>query len=158
MNRMIGGRGQTLRLGFIGLGKRGKSLLELLVEMPDVEIAAISDLYEDRLEEAARVVTDMGRPAPASCSDYREVIGREDVEAVIIASSWTSHSEIAIAAMQVGKPVASEVGEPLLWRNAGSSCARMKRPARLACCWKTAVTAGRKWRCCIWSVRECSAS
>ncbi|GIO89466.1 MULTISPECIES: Gfo/Idh/MocA family oxidoreductase [Paenibacillus] len=110
MNRMIGGRGQTLRLGFIGLGKRGKSLLELLVEMPDVEIAAISDLYEDRLEEAARVVTDMGRPAPASCSDYREVIGREDVEAVIIASSWTSHSEIAIAAMQVGKPVASEVG------------------------------------------------
>lgn len=101
---------EKIRLGFVGLGKRGKDLLRLLSDMPDVEITAISDLYEDRLQEAARQVAETGKSAPACSTDFREVIARKDVTAVIIASSWTSHSEIAMAAMRAGKPVASEVG------------------------------------------------
>ncbi|MUG65653.1 gfo/Idh/MocA family oxidoreductase [Paenibacillus campinasensis] len=99
-----------LNIGFIGLGKRGRDLLKLLADMPDVSITALSDLYEDRLQEVFQLLSEKGSPAPFCYKDYRDVIGHGEVQAIIIASSWTSHSEIAMAAMKAGKPVASEVG------------------------------------------------
>ncbi|MDG0791497.1 Gfo/Idh/MocA family oxidoreductase [Cohnella ginsengisoli] len=100
----------NVRIGVIGLGQRGKSLFALLREMVGVEVAAISDLYEDRLLQAAADAQSASHPVPALYQNYKELLAREDIEAVIVASSWTSHAEIAIAAMRAGKYVGSEVG------------------------------------------------
>ncbi|MDI4646997.1 Gfo/Idh/MocA family protein [Cohnella hashimotonis] len=99
-----------VRIGVIGLGQRGKDLFGLLQEMDDVEIAAVSDLYEDRLHKAAEAAQNASKPKPSLYLNYKELLAREDIEAVIVASSWTSHAEIAIAAMRAGKYVGSEVG------------------------------------------------
>ena len=39
-----------VRLGVIGLGERGRGLLKMILEMDDVAVPAVCDLYEDRLQ------------------------------------------------------------------------------------------------------------
>ncbi len=99
-----------IRIGFIGLGGRGQGVLSILLDMPDVAVTAVCDLYADRTEAGARQVTASGRPMPFRTQDFREVLARTDVDCVITPSSWTSHTTIMLAAMQAGKPVATEVG------------------------------------------------
>ncbi|MBP1989457.1 Gfo/Idh/MocA family protein [Paenibacillus eucommiae] len=101
---------RTIKLGVIGLGNRGSSLLQLLLNMKDVEITALSDLYEDRMQNALEAVIAAGQPAPSIFKSYEALLAQSSVEAVIIATSWTSHLPITIAAMKAGKYVGSEVG------------------------------------------------
>ena len=48
----LGETGRTIRLGVVGLGLRSESQLEVLLNMPDVEIAVVCDEYEDRVKVA----------------------------------------------------------------------------------------------------------
>lgn len=106
----LGSVGRTVRLGVIGLGLRGLSQLDTLLDMPDVDIAAVCDLYADRVEEAQRHVAAKRGVTPAGTLDYREVNRRRDVEAVVVMTSWTTHVLIAVDAMEQGKIPAMEVG------------------------------------------------
>jgi hypothetical protein len=100
----------NIRLGVIGLGKRGTGWLGLLNQMDDVDIVALCEVYEDRLAAGAELVAASGRPKPAVYSSYRDLLEQSDCEAVLITTSWTSHVEIAVAAMEAGKKVGMEVG------------------------------------------------
>ena len=102
-----------VRTAAIGLGARGYSMLEaLLLHMDNVKITAVCDLYEDRVTRAAdaveRVYGEGNRPFTST--DYREVLDRDDVDAVLIMSAWESHFPIAIYAMERGIAVGMEVG------------------------------------------------
>lgn len=100
----------TIRIGYIGLGKRGQSLLKSVV-LPQGEIVtAVCDFYEDRALEGAELVEKAGQKRPAAYTDYNEVINDDNVNTVIIATAWESHIEIALKAMYTGKAVAMEVG------------------------------------------------
>ena len=107
---MINPDARKIRLGVIGLGGRGTSMLNLLLEMEDVDIPAICEIYEDRLRDGANLVVESGRPRPAVYASYEELLARSDIEGVMITTSWTSHIEIAVAAMKAGKKVGMEVG------------------------------------------------
>lgn len=100
----------TIKLGVIGLGGRGRSLLQLLLEMDDVEVTAVCEQFEDRLEEGIRITEKSGRSKADGYSDYRELLERDDLQGVIIATTWVTHAEIAIAAMRAGKYAGIEVG------------------------------------------------
>lgn len=106
----LGSAGRTVRLGVIGLGFRGIPQLRLLLTMPDVEIAAVCDVYEDRIQEAQDIVEQARGVRPFGTTDYRVVNTREDVEAVVIMTSWTTHALIAVDAMKHGKVPGMEVG------------------------------------------------
>lgn len=106
----LGTGGRAVRLGVIGLGGRGITQLDLLLTMPDVEIAAVCDTYEDRVRQAQEHVQRQRGVCPAGTLDYREVNRRGDVEAVVIMTSWTTHILIAADAMEQGKIPAMEVG------------------------------------------------
>ncbi|OXS58265.1 glycosyl hydrolase [Cohnella sp. CIP 111063] len=98
-------------IGMIGLGARGASLLEMIVRnAKDVEVAAVCDLYEDRREAAADLVEKAGGKRPVAVARYEDVLALADIDAVVIGASWAAHMDIAIAAMEAGKYVASEVG------------------------------------------------
>jgi len=100
-----------VRIGMIGLGNRGSSLLkDVILSMNDVEVLAVCDLYEDRREAAAKLVEQVQSLKPAVTSDYKEVLGIAQIDAVVIATSWEAHTDIAVAAMEAGKYAASEVG------------------------------------------------
>lgn len=94
----------------VGLGGRGFGLLsEILLKNPDVEIVALCDLYEDRVERAIEKVKEYGMEAKGF-SDYKEALSTDGLEAVFVFSDWSTHTEIAIHAMKKGIAVASEVG------------------------------------------------
>ena len=107
MSEAVQGR---VRLGVIGLGGRGRGLLKNLLEMDDVEIPALCDLREDRLQMGLQLVHAAGRPAAEGYQDFTVLLGRGDLDGVIIPTSWTSHAEIAVAAMKAGIYPAMEVG------------------------------------------------
>lgn len=99
-----------VRLAVIGQSGRGRGLTKILVAMEDVEIVALCDLHDDRVQAGIELCEKDGRTRPASYNDYKLVLQREDLDAVVIATSWTSHAPIAIAAMKAGLYTATEVG------------------------------------------------
>ena len=101
----------ALSLGIIGFGKRGKSLMKhCLLPNPGVSIAAVCDPYDDRTELAAAMAEQAGRPRPKTTRDYRDILSMDEVDAVLILSSWDTHIRMACDAMRAGKYVAMEVG------------------------------------------------
>lgn len=102
---------RNINVGFIGLGGRGISLLTTVVlGMENVSVVSVCDAYEDRAKAGAEAVLAAGQSAPACETDYRKVVNDPQVEAVVIATAWESHADIAVAAMLAGKAVALEVG------------------------------------------------
>lgn len=101
---------QKVKVALIGLGCRGKSLASMMNEMDEAEIVAVSDVYEDRMEEAAALVKKACGRSPRQYADYREALKEKDVDAVVIATSWESHVTIAADSMRAGKVTALEVG------------------------------------------------
>ncbi len=100
-----------IRLGLIGLGARGRGLLEgVIVDFDNIEITSVCDSYSDRAEKAANFVEEKRGVRPHQTTDYRETIDNDEVDAVVIMSAWDSHTEIAVYAMKAGKAVAMEVG------------------------------------------------
>ena len=101
----------TVRIGVIGLGARGLQILkDILLKMGDVQITAVCDSYEDRVDDAAKAIVEAGQAEPFKATDYREVLACGNVDAISIYTAWDMHAEIAIASMRAGIPVASEVG------------------------------------------------
>lgn len=101
---------EEIRIGYIGLGCRGQDLLEHIILEQGERVTAVCDVYEDRAAKGAELVMQAGQACPAVYADYRQVIADKQVNTIIIATAWESHTEIAIAAMYAGKAVAMEVG------------------------------------------------
>ena len=106
----LGKIGRTIRTGVIGLGGRGIGQLKTILSMPDIEIVAVCDVYEDRMKAAQEEVLKCRGVEPMGTQDYRQVNAREDIEAVVIMTDWTTHIKIACDAMEHGKIPAMEVG------------------------------------------------
>lgn len=103
----------TVRIGFVGVGNRGSSLLGNLLDIDHVEIKAVCDLVPDRVKSAQQRVVAQGQPEPAAYakheSHFEELCRREDLDLVYIATPWDSHVPMAVCAMNQGKHVAIEV-------------------------------------------------
>lgn len=106
----LGNVGRTVRVGVIGLGNRSKEQIRTLLSMADVEIVAVCDVYEDRVQAAQDAIEQLRGVRPDGTCDYREVNARADIEAVFIFTSWQTHVRIAVDAMKRGKVPAMEVG------------------------------------------------
>ena len=101
---------KSINVVVVGVSGRGRGMIKRLLPMEDVNIVAISDLYEDRMEEAAALVEEARGVRPELNKDYRVFLDREDVQAVMTAASWTAHAQICLDAMNAGKYVGTEVG------------------------------------------------
>ena len=99
-----------VNIAVIGLGGRGHGMMTNLLEMDDVRIAGLCDLYPDRLDRSVKAVEEVYGSAPFASTDYLRVLDQPDIDGVLITSSWQTHLRIAIDAMNAGKYVASEVG------------------------------------------------
>ena len=102
---------ERLRLGVIGLGQRGKQLIDQVFSVHDaVCVTALCDVYEDRVEDAAKVIVDAGFDEPIKTTDYKEVLSKDLVDCVVIAASWSKHIEMSIECLERGIPCGCEIG------------------------------------------------
>ncbi len=100
-----------VRVGWIGLGARGWGLMKMVIEnFPDVEIVGICDLYDHRVEQGKKTVEELRGYTPVTTKDYRTLLERSDIDAIITPSAWEAHAQICVDSMLAGKPVATEVG------------------------------------------------
>ena len=96
--------------GFIGLGGRGQGMLKELLSVEGVRVTAVCDKYDDRANLGAEIVKENAGNDAQVYLDYKELLARDDIKGVVVCTTWITHSEIAIAAMNAGKHVAIEVG------------------------------------------------
>ena len=101
---------EKVRFGIIGFGCRAYGMMDILMGFEDVDIVAVCDKYEDRRDNAKNRVKEKKGNTPFATTDYKELLAREDVDAVYIATDWEMHFPIAIDSMRAGKAVALEVG------------------------------------------------
>ena len=100
----------TIKLGFVGLGGRGRGLLKLICEMEDVQILGICDLRQDLLDQGSEIFRETTGKTATTFQNYDEMLNVADIQGVVIATSWVSHIPLAIKAMKAGKYAAFEVG------------------------------------------------
>jgi hypothetical protein len=103
---------ERVRLGIIGVGGRGSSLLRDLLAVENVDVKAICDLVPEKVAKGQKAVTDAGQPQPAGFSkgeeDFRHLT-QLDLDIVYIATPWNWHVPMAVSAMKNGKHAAVEV-------------------------------------------------
>lgn len=100
------GSGVPVKIGIVGTGARGTSLMSDLLKMPAVEIVAVCDLFRPKTESAVSICKQKRNQEPKIyCKDettWKEMLDREKLDAVIIATYWDSHAPIALYAMERG--------------------------------------------------------
>lgn len=93
-----------IRIALIGAGGQGSSDARNSLLVGGVELVAVADIYDGRLKRAREVWGD-----ELFCTrDYREVLARKDVDAIIVGTPDHWHSRISIDAMNAGKDVYCE--------------------------------------------------
>ena len=99
-----------VQVAVIGLGGMGTGDAHSSTDVPGVELVAVADIYQGRLDHAKEV---FGKDV-FTTRDYREVLARKEIDAVIVATPDHWHSQISIDAMNAGKDVYCE--KPMVQR------------------------------------------
>lgn len=134
---------ESIRIGLVGAGGRGTSLLRNLLKLDGVRVNALCDINEANLARAQKLVADAGQPKPEGYSksetDWRNLCERKDLDIVFNATPWQWHTPIAVAAMKAGKDTATEV------------------PAALTVdeCWELVETSEKTGRHCAMLENDC---
>jgi len=127
----------VVRVGLIGHGGRGASLLHDLLGIPGVQVSAVCDLVKDRVAAAQAKVVKAGQKEPAGYSagerDFENLVKRDDLDVVYIPTPWRWHVPMAVAAMEAGKHVFVEV----------------PAASTLEDCWRLVDTSERTRRHCV---------
>ena len=126
-SRLFGARSpsNTITVGCIGVGWQGGANLDSLLALDDCRVVAVCDVDEKHLSEAINKVN--SRYGTKGCKgyvDFRELIARDDIDAVAISTPDHWHSVQAIAAAKAGKdifcekPLSHTLGEGIAMVNA----------------------------------------
>jgi len=118
LNIKILGANEKIRMGFIGIGNRGSQLMNLFMQNPDCEVAALCDVYEPYvLRDFSKVhprYVEMGKvpkmgekfsKQPKKYKDYRDLLEDKEIDAVCIATPDHWHALQTIHAIEAGKDV-----------------------------------------------------
>jgi predicted dehydrogenase len=103
---------ETVRIGFIGLGQRGPGAVKRINYIQGVDIKALCDLRPEKVAAAQKILADSAhKPATYSGKEesWKELVDRDDIDLVYIATPWHLHTPMAVYAMERGKHVAIEV-------------------------------------------------
>lgn len=99
----------SIVLGFIGLGTMGNYSLEVFARQKDVRIAALCDLDSDRLANTRKALAVLRPDEKVDLySDFRRVLDRPDIDAIVCATPDHWHALVALYAFQAGKDVYGE--------------------------------------------------
>jgi len=98
------GANNTINIGVIGTGSRGGGLIPILNRIKGVNVAACCDVLPFRLENGLKRA---GKKAKGY-ADYRKLLDNQNIDAVLVSTPFSTHSDIAINAVDAGKHVYCE--------------------------------------------------
>ncbi|HEY3841328.1 MAG TPA: Gfo/Idh/MocA family oxidoreductase [Bryobacteraceae bacterium] len=128
---------QTPRMGIIGVGGRGGGMLNEYLAVENLRVTAVCDKDKAAAAKGAAAVARRGQNPPAVYdkgeTDYENLVKRDDVDFVYIATPWPWHVPPAIAAMEHGKHALIEVPAAITLED----------------CWKMVDTSERTRRHCL---------
>lgn len=103
----------NVRVGFIGQGMRGPGAVQRFSHIEGVEIAAICDKYEDRVEKSQKILEQQGLPRAKSYAGtedaWKQLCEDPNIDLVYITSPWEYHTPMAVYAMEHGKHAVTEI-------------------------------------------------
>src|SRR5215469_5984211 len=106
-------RHDPVRFGIIGIGERGSLMLDLLLAIPHARVTAVCDIVPEKTRLACDHIVKAGQPTPAifdsGDEDFRNLVRRDDIDFVYIATPWDWHVPMALASMSAGKDAGVEV-------------------------------------------------
>lgn len=104
---------KKVNVGLIAVGFRGQVHLNELLRRDDVEVTAIADPDPRMVEMALKIFERHNKPKPKVYGngdyDYKKLLKRKDVDAVVISTPWEWHHTQTIESMRAGKIVGLEV-------------------------------------------------
>jgi hypothetical protein len=113
MNINIEKKSEKVRLGFIGVGYRGRDHLEQSLYRDDVDVIAICDIDPTSISKALEITKKYNRKDPKVYSngdhDFLNLLKRDDIDGIVIATPWEWHVPMAVESMKSGKYTAVEV-------------------------------------------------
>ncbi len=95
----------TVNLGMIGVGGRGRGLLGAFSGLAGVNVSYLCDADQASLERAGKVLQNAGKPIPETTNDMRRLFDSKDVDAVVVATPDHWHAPATILACDAGKDV-----------------------------------------------------
>jgi len=95
---------ETINIGVIGTGDRGGGLIPFINQIPNMQVVACCDIIPFRLSSGLSKVEGKAK----GYSDYKKMLEDKDVDAVLVATPFSTHSKIAIDALKAGKHVYGE--------------------------------------------------
>lgn len=102
---------ETIKLGYIGLGMRGRGVLKHCIsQMADVDVAYLCDLSDERLEMGKQYCLDHGKNAPILTKNYKDILNDPTVDAVMLMTGWDNRPALAKEFLLAGKYTGIEVG------------------------------------------------
>jgi predicted dehydrogenase len=93
-----------IQIALIGAGIQGQGDAKVAVEVPGVKLVAVADCYDGRLAHSKELWGD----SVFTTRDYKEVLARKEIDAVIVATPDHWHKQVAVDAMNAGKDVYCE--------------------------------------------------
>ncbi|MGB1634260.1 MAG: Gfo/Idh/MocA family protein [Flavobacteriaceae bacterium] len=88
---------ETIRIGVIGTGDRGQGLMKILMSIKNIDLVALCDTLDFRLNAAAVIA-----PKAKKYKNYKALLAHKDLDAVIISTPLNTHATIASAAIDAG--------------------------------------------------------
>lgn len=96
---------EPIGLAVIGIRNQGRQLAQQFAGLSGVEVRALCDVDESQFAPAIREVTAQGQRTPDTVRDFRRLLDRPEIRAVVIATPDHWHSPMAMLALEAGKDV-----------------------------------------------------
>jgi predicted dehydrogenase len=96
---------ERFRAGFVGVGGRAYSLLDMFSVQPDVEVAAVADIDPARVVPAMKLLNERSLQAPAIHEDFRRIVDDPSIQIIVVGTPDHWHAIPTILACQAGKDV-----------------------------------------------------
>lgn len=108
------GANDRITLGAIGVGNRGRGNLRDILKFADVEVRMVCDVVGSHADRAkAMIDSTYGNKDCQVCTDFHDVLARDDIDVVMIATPDHWHAVLSVEAMKTGKDVFCEKPESL---------------------------------------------
>jgi predicted dehydrogenase len=117
-----------ITIGCIGLGAQGSWIIKGFMSQPGAQVVAICDVDTSHRENAQNTA---GLSAESAYNDFRDLLAREDIDAVVVAAPDHWHVPISIAAAKAGKDIYCEKPLTLTIGGGRALCHAVKRYGRV---------------------------